>query len=83
MFESAGPDKVDDTNGTENQGVSLLSSAYPWLKLNDSPATAGTILGLVYDSTNGTKSRGQIFRAGGTVPGDTLAHHVWFQSVSK
>ncbi|MCX7050138.1 MAG: prepilin-type N-terminal cleavage/methylation domain-containing protein [Candidatus Sumerlaeota bacterium] len=82
-IESAGPDKKDDTNDTENGALNLLSGQFPWLALDNTDATAGTVLGLIYDPTNGTISRGQIFRAGGACPGNKKAHQLWYSCVTS
>ncbi len=84
MFESHGPSKTDDTSGSgENQGISMTTSNFPWHALDDSEKSQSVALGLIYDTTNGTKSRGEIFKAGGTITGPSLAHQLWYQSVSQ
>ena len=83
MIESAGPDKKDDTNDTENGGLNLLTGQYPWIALDDTDQTAGLVLGTVYDPTNGTISRGQIYRVGGACPGNKKAHQLWYSCVTS
>ena len=75
MLESTGPDKHDGTDGD------LSTGAFPWSHLRD--ADEGMVLRTVYDATNGVKSWGEIFRAGGRVPGPSAAHATWFQVVSR
>ena len=80
MIESSGPDKHDGTgSNTDGSANNYLTSQFPW----PTATNVAEMIGLVYDSTNGTKSFGEIFRAGGVVTGPNEAHAVWFATVSK
>ena len=61
----------------------MTTSRFPWHALDDSDTAVSVALGLVYDPTNGTTSRGEIFRAGGVVTGPSLAHQLWFTAVTQ
>jgi len=73
-----GPDKIDDTVATSEDSRlqwTWNAASYPWgagspvnlARLNN-PAAVAEALGLVYDPTNGTVSRGDILRFGGMKP---------------
>ena len=67
-LESDGPDHTDDTGGRMIGGTTDLlpsTGSYPtgWMSLTPAQIANG-----VYDPTNGTVSRGEIFRTGGQVP---------------
>ena len=66
MMVSAGPDNVDDTNSIGPWN--LTEGRFPWPNLPDTPAAVAEVLNLSYDSTNGTRSGGNIFRVGGQKP---------------
>ena len=73
IVEDAGPDRVEATRGEYSTGY------YPaW------PATSTDedVLRLIYDPTNGTKSFGSIFRAGGEAPAEP-ALHLFYTAVSQ
>ncbi|HUT59076.1 MAG TPA: hypothetical protein VNA25_14600, partial [Phycisphaerae bacterium] len=60
LLESEGPDKIDN----------VTSPGFPWPGAGTPPGglTLPTFVDLVYDSTNGTRSQGSIFRIGGEMP---------------
>lgn len=60
MIRSSGPDKFDDTH----------VNSYPWKenRMPNSDSGVLTILGYIYNPTNGTKSSGDIYRVGGAKP---------------
>ena len=70
-MNSNGPDKKDDTHNPNNTGKTLPWSdgQYPWVG-NDpnDPVAISEILSMLYDTTNGTKSAGDVIRTGGTKP---------------
>ena len=77
MFETDGPDKVDDTGGD------MSTSRFPWVNFADNDATSAKFLSKLYDSTNGSKSSGQIFRFGGSAIGFTQGHQLLMQNAHK
>ena len=83
-MNSNGPDKRDDTHNPKNTGKHLPWSdgKYPWVK-NDpnSPEAIEDILSIIYDTTNGTKSGGDVLRVGGTKPAG-LAFDLLFSHAS-
>jgi len=69
-----GPDKQDDTAQAQYSPVpgrkwTWNEGQYPWITIpaND-PAAVAEALGIIYDSTNGTISAGNILRFGGMKP---------------
>jgi len=60
-LESDGPDHNDDTGGT---GTAPATGSYPW----PANTSVANLVNAIYDPTNGTVSRGDIFRTGGMVP---------------
>lgn len=77
LLDSAGPDLIECTISPNSQFNTL---GFPWLY-----ATAGDereMMGLVYDPTNGTNSRGQIQRTGG-VPLSRRPLNVWSAAVTR
>jgi hypothetical protein len=65
MMCSAGPDHLDDTRSGDGL-PNLTEGTFPWPALTD--ADLPHVLALVYDPTNGTVSRGQVYRVGGNKP---------------
>ena len=80
FMESQGPNNID--NSTTIDGFALAANGFPWLTIGDGERAVAAILSLVYDPTNGTKSSGQIQRAGG-VPSSTRSYQTWYQAVSQ
>ena len=83
-MNSNGPDKRDDTHNPKNTGKHLPWSdgAYPWVNNDPNSAEAiEDILSLIYDTTNGTKSGGDVIRVGGTKP-DGIAFDLLFANAS-
>jgi len=77
MIESDGPDHDDNTGGT---GPCPSTGSYPtggWLTDG-----ANVLYGGIYDPTNGTVSRGEIFRVGGMAPGG-IGLMQWWSNVSS
>jgi type II secretion system protein G len=70
MLESAGPDGIEDTQSGYTDVY--YTGTYPWVNIADNAERRRGLLALFYDPTNGTVSRGQIFRAGGAPPPETL-----------
>lgn len=66
MLECDGPDGYDDTS--PGSGVNLSTSGYPWVHLTGTPQEMEVICAMAYDPTNGTISRGEIYRVGGVRP---------------
>ena len=64
IVESAGPQQTEATAGI------YRTIEYPMWPENDDEGA----LALVYDPTNGARSRGQIFRAGGAAPPEPAVH---------
>jgi type II secretion system protein G len=61
LLESEGPDKLDD----------VVTYLFPWPGWTSPPGadlSHPTFIDLVYDTTNGTRSQGSIFRTGGVLP---------------
>ncbi len=67
LLNCDGPDKINDLTTTYS---GLDDQTFPWPTVD--PNDAPMILAVVYDPTNGTVSRGQIFRVGGQLPGGAL-----------
>ena len=69
-MNSSGPDKYEDTSGAGGlHQWSWADYQYPWIHIPaDSDAAVAELLSLIYDSTNGTRSKGEVFRTGGTKP---------------
>ena len=71
-MNSSGPDNFEDTNSPGNvpgHQYTWFDVNYPWKNIPaDSPAAVDELLGLLYDPTNGTKSKGEVFRTGGMKP---------------
>lgn len=70
-MNSCGPDKREDTNSPSNTGgqYGWADASFPWVNRNhNDPAVVAEFLGMIYDPTNGTVSKGEIFRAGGIKP---------------
>jgi type II secretory pathway pseudopilin PulG len=66
-----GPDHLDQTDGGsqwDNNQFNWAEWNYPWVQFADNPNAALELVGLFYDPTNGTVSRGDIFRVGGQKP---------------
>jgi len=66
-----GPDHLDQTDGGsgwDNNNFNWAEWNYPWVQFADNPNAALELVGLIYDPTNGTVSRGDILRVGGTKP---------------
>ena len=68
-----GPDQIKDSRGDFID--SGTGGGYPWVNAN--PNDAPGVLDIVYDPTNGTVSRGDIMRPGGTKPGGALYDALW------
>lgn len=64
MLESAGPDNYEETHGS----VPFYTTNFPWVGTEPSEANIRTLVALFYDPSNGTASRGQLFRVGGAPP---------------
>ena len=82
MLESMGPDKIDATGGDNPTSLWVFYTTvqYPWLAI---PDNSGETLGMIYDATNGTRSRGNIFRVGGVRNDRHNALAVWWDAVSQ
>jgi prepilin-type N-terminal cleavage/methylation domain-containing protein len=79
-MNSSGPDKRDNTNNPARSGgqYSWSDSSFPWVSYDfNDPAVIVDGLALLYDPTNGTISRGEIFRFGGMKPPGTL-WDIWY-----
>jgi hypothetical protein len=79
-MNSSGPDKRDNTNAPARSGTqySWSDSSFPWENRNfDSPDVIVDGLALLYDPTNGTISKGEIFRFGGIKSAGAL-WDIWF-----
>lgn len=74
IIECDGPDNMKDSRDP------FLISDFPWKNAN--PNDAPAILAIVYDPTNGTVSRGEVFRVGGQMPTGALYSALW-ASASK
>lgn len=71
-IESKGPDHMDDTTGD------LSTARFPWPAIQpNNPALVVRAASLHYDPTNGTVSRGDIFRVGGNKPGGMVFDVFW------
>ena len=82
MLESAGPDNLDSTR-SGGDGWFFPSSYYPWVDYDTvNVGQLATLLGTIYDPTNGTVSNGGIFRTGGVRP-DTALVKIWFDIVNS
>jgi len=69
ILECDGPDNIKDSRAP------FIIADFPWI--DASPNDAPGILAIVYDPTNGTVSRGEIFRVGGSKPGGALYDALW------
>jgi len=67
ILASNGPDNIKDSR---DPFVVSGDTGFPWRGAD--PNDAPGILAIVYDPTNGTVSRGEIFRVGGQLPGGSL-----------
>jgi len=74
IIECDGPDNIKDSRDP------FLIADFPWSQA--SPNDAPGILAIIYDPTNGTVSRGEVMRVGGTKPSGALYDALW-QAVSK
>jgi prepilin-type N-terminal cleavage/methylation domain-containing protein len=83
-IESDGPDHIDDTRDDYSTGN------FPWPNAPRdnvvaliAPSTSGDFSrhGMLYDPTNGTVSRGEIMRFGGTKPGGAIYDFLWANAV--
>jgi len=76
LLTSAGPDHIDDTCA-DVMGFNLTEGQFPWPSLPNNNQSVAAVCSLAYDPTNGTVSRGQVYRTGGAVlpgrPGQVLA----------
>jgi len=72
FLESAGPDLCHHNCGTFFQTL-----------VADSPANRGKVGRMIYDGTNGTVSRGSIWRTGGTPVGEARSFYAMVQSASR
>ncbi len=77
MFESDGPDMIDDTGG------GMATGKFPWEEYADNAATTAEFLSKLYDPTNGSKSGGQIFRFGGAAIGFTQGHKMLMAGANR
>jgi len=68
-IESTGPDHWDNTRGSYSTGD------FPWGGINANDPVP--ILAMIYDPTNGTVSRGEIFRVGGQIPAGLAFQVLW------
>jgi type II secretion system protein G len=71
LLESEGPDRMDN----------VATSPFPWPGMQSPPAAnlgdhiaVPTFIDLVYDTMNGTRSQGNIFRTGGVMPPEENIH---------
>jgi len=82
IMNSNGPDRLDQTGGTaQGNTYGWTEWHYPWVNLNaNAPLMVIEALGLVYDPTNGTVSRGDIFRCGGQKPPGAAYEVLWAAS---
>ncbi len=72
LLDCDGPDNVEDSVAPFTTG------AYAWPSINpNDPQVAGDLLGRIYDPTNGTISRGEIYRVGGTKPYGLVYDVLW------
>jgi type II secretory pathway pseudopilin PulG len=74
-MNSSGPDKKEDTNNPGNTGMvyRFADARYPWVDIPaDDPTAVIELLSIIYDPTNGTNSRGDVFRTGGEKPGGRM-----------
>jgi len=83
-MNSSGPDKRENTSGPgHNPGAiwtwaDATANGYPWVHIPpDDPRAVAELLSLLYDPTNGTISRGEIFRAGGTKPPGEMFNYLY------
>jgi len=72
VIDCNGPDNIKDTRDT------FSANQYPWAQANANNPVP--FLDIAYDPTNGTVSRGQIWRAGGTKPSGSLYEALWVTS---
>lgn len=77
LLDSTGPDAIEDTH-TSNGGRFTID--FPWMSLTASHEKL--VLAMVYDPTNGTNSRGQIQRTGGS-PLNRRPLDVWSAAISR
>jgi len=76
LMVSAGPDHIDDTSAGQS-GFNLTEGQFPWPTLPDNEQAVAAILTLIYDPTNGTVSKGQVYRTGGCQPAGRPYHHLF------
>ena len=62
ILESSGPDNQETTLAPYG------TISFPWVGTGETVNEVSGMIGMIYDPTNGTVSRGQIFRTGGTSP---------------
>jgi len=67
-----GPDNMKDTRA---DFIVATNNGFPWRNAN--PNDAPGILAIIYDPTNGTVSRGDVMRVGGSKPGGALYDALW------
>jgi len=75
-LESDGPDHDDNTGGN---GPAPSTGSYPW----PDTTPVQNLVNAFYDPTNGTVSRGEIFRTGGMVPPGPALQIFYILSSSK
>ena len=80
---SVGPDKFDETPVKGLEEVAYFCTInYPWAHELYTEDTVQKILEIIYDPTNGSVSRGQLYRAGGRPPPERVVK-MWFDLVNR
>lgn len=80
LMSGNGPDNMDQTDGGsqwDNNQFNWAEWNFPWVQFADNLNAAREFPGLVYDPTNGTVSRGDIMRVGGTKPAGVVFDAVY------
>ncbi len=74
VISGNGPDRLDQTNGSSPNRYTWTEWNYPWVNIPmDHNNAVEDALGLCYDPTNGTISRGDMLRFGGQkIPGRAM-----------
>jgi len=83
-MNSSGPDKHDNTNQPDRSATAYdwADAQFPWVDRNfNLDAVVMDGLGIVYDPTNGTISKGEIWRFGGQKPPGRL-WDLWYAAGS-
>lgn len=72
IVENDGPDNTEDSTGNFTTG------SYPWKNIDRNDPVP--VLDRIYDPTNGTVSRGEIYRTGGQKPAGLAYDALWIGS---